>query len=294
MRPHKNCGMGTWGQVKHHQPPQHFISAGLGWGDAWRGVVSPFPASTHQKICLARARRPSGAIKYYLDAMWSCLASSYCLWDAWEGQCLQQSVQRVCGTLCPHPGSTGEGMFNSVQPAAQHSQAEVISARFGIFRERRDAKGAQGVAGSEQDAAAHPGCSNSKSFSVDLCFFVLVFGRMKDAGDGRRDVKGQRGGGVLVLVLPGPVWCCSVTWYLLDAAQELYGMRPERQPWHWGGILEKRELGLHPTPSYSLQLSLGQEEAWDARGCGRMDWSDRMRTALLSSNLGGFKMAMAA
>lgn len=114
----------------------------------------------------------------------------------------------------------------------------MISARFGISVERRDVKGAQGVAGSEQGGAGHLGCSDSKSLSVDLGWFVLVFGRMKD-------VKGQRGGGVLMLVLPGPVWCHSVSWCLLDTEQELCGMR---QPWHWGGILEKRELELYPTP----------------------------------------------
>lgn len=102
--------------------------------------------------------------------------------------------------------------------------------------------------------------------SVDLGLFVLVFGGMKDAGSGRKGVKGQRGGRVSVLILPGPVWCRGVTQWLLDAEQELYGMRPERQPRHWGGFLEKRELGVHPIPSYSLQLSLGQEEPWDAGG----------------------------
>lgn len=77
------------------------------------GVMSPCPASNHQKICLARAHRPNRAIKYYLDAIWSCLASSSCLWDAWGGQCLWQSVQRVRETLCPHPDSTGEGMLHN-------------------------------------------------------------------------------------------------------------------------------------------------------------------------------------
>lgn len=85
----------------------------VGVGRCFWGVVSPSPTSTHQKICLARAHRPKGAIKYYLDATWSCLASSCCLWDAWEGQCLQQSVQRIRETLCPHAGSTGEGMLHS-------------------------------------------------------------------------------------------------------------------------------------------------------------------------------------
>lgn len=80
----------------------------------------------------------------------------------------------------------------------------------------------------------------------------------------------------------------------MDAEQELYGMRPERQPQHWGRFLEKRELGVHPIPSYSLQLSLGQEEPQDAKACGRMDWSDRTRTALLSSSSVGFQMAVAA
>lgn len=128
----------------------------------------------------------------------------------------------------------------------------MISARFGIFMERRDVKGAQGIAGSEQGAAAHLGCSNSESLSVDLGLFVLGFGGMEDAGGGRKDMKGQRGGGVSVLVLPE---CCSVIWCLLDAEQELYGMRPKRQPQHGGRFLEKRELGVHPIPSYSLQLS---------------------------------------
>lgn len=129
---------------------------------------------------------------------------------------------------------------------------------------------------------------------MDLGLFVLVFGGMKDAGGGRRDVKGWRGGRVLVLVLQGPVWCHSGTRCLLDAEPELCGMRPERQPQHWDGFLEKRGVGVHPIPSYSLQLCLGLEEPWDARGCGRMDWSNRMKTALLPSNSGGFKMAVAA
>lgn len=137
----------------------------------------------------------------------------------------------------------------------------MISSRFGVFMERWDVKGAWGAAGSEQGAAAH-----SESLSVDLGLFVLVFGGMKDAGGGRKGVKGQRGGRVLVLVLPGPVWCRGVTWCPLDAEQELYGMRPERRPRNWSGFLEKRELGVHPIPFYSLQLSLGQEEPQNAGG----------------------------
>lgn len=137
--------------------------------------------------------------------------------------------------------------------------------------ERREVEGAQGVAGSEQGAAAHLGCSNSESLSVDLGLFVLVFGGMEDAGGGRKDVKGQRGRGVSVLFLPGPVWCCSVTLCLSDAEQELYGIRPERQPQHWDRFLQKRELGVHPILSYPLQLSLGQEDTQDAQACGRTD-----------------------
>lgn len=93
---------------------------------------------------------------------------------------------------------------------------------------------------------------------MDLGLFVLVFGGMEDAGGGRKDVKGQRGRGVSVLFLPGPVWCCSVTLCLSDAEQELYGIRPERQLQHWDRFLQKRELGVHPILSYSLQLSLGR------------------------------------
>lgn len=111
-RPHTNCGMGTWGRVKLTSPHSTLFQQGWGGEMLW-GVVSPCPASTHRKICLARAHRPSRAIKYYLDAMWSCLASSYCPWDAGEGQCLQQWVQRVCENLCPHPGSTEEGMLHN-------------------------------------------------------------------------------------------------------------------------------------------------------------------------------------
>lgn len=138
----------------------------------------------------------------------------------------------------------------------------MISARFGIFMERSDIKGAQGISGSEQGAAAHLGCSNSESLSVDLGLFVLGFGGMEDAGGG----KGHRGGGVSVLVLPE---CCSVIRCLLHAEPELYGMRPERQPQHGGRFLEKRELGVHPIPSYSLQLCW----AGGAPGCQGM-WKD--------------------
>lgn len=46
---------------------------------------------------------------------------------------------------------------NAPEPAAQHSQDEVISARFGIFMGRRDVEGAQRVASSEQGVAAHLG-----------------------------------------------------------------------------------------------------------------------------------------
>lgn len=46
---------------------------------------------------------------------------------------------------------------------------------------------------------------------MDLGLFVLVFGRMKDAGR-RKDVKGQRGGGVLVLVLFGAILFLGACW----------------------------------------------------------------------------------
>lgn len=62
--------------------PTALYFSGVGVGGCFGGLVSPCPLSTHQKICLTRARKPNRAIKYYLDAMRSRLASLSSLQDA--------------------------------------------------------------------------------------------------------------------------------------------------------------------------------------------------------------------